>query len=669
LAESIGSLYTTQIPSLSDSANIQAALRLYHYGDASYNINNTNPALLPANSIAGALSSLQTQITSVSGTLGVQASTWTGKGALVTATAASTVQVLTVSLPADDAKVLTVDSTTGTGLKWALPDVTLSNAVTLTNKTLTNPTINAGSGTIVLPGSNTPAQTADGSIVWDLDNDLLTVGTGAGRKIMVDTDSTQTLTNKTLSTPTITNPLITNLQLGSGNPIIVFEGTTDDLIETTLGVIEPTVDRTINLPNIDGTVVVIGTPGNTTSITTIGTITTGTWNGTAIAANYGGTGQTSYTIGDILYASSTTALSKLAGVATGNALISGGVGAAPSYGKIGLTTHVSGTLPVTSGGTGLTAVTTGDILYASASNTLAALAGVATGNALISGGVGVAPSYGKIGLTTHISGTLAIGNGGTNITTYATGDILYASAANTLAKLTVGGNGQVLTISGGVPTWQNASSGFANPMTAVGDIIYGSTGGAATRLPGTTSTTPSFLTSTGNGTNATAPVWTSSTGTGNVVLSASPALSGTPTAPTAAANTNTTQIATTAYAYQREEWVVIALSDETTSITTGTAKVTWRAPYAMTLTQIPRASLATASTSGNPTVDINENGTSVLGVNKLSIDANEKTSVTAATPTTLADTGIADDAEITFDIDVAGTGAKGLKVTLYYKRA
>lgn len=669
MAESIGSLYTTQIPSLSDSANIQAALRLYHYGDASYNINNTNPALLPANSIAGALSSLQTQITSVSGTLGVQASTWTGKGALVTATAASTVQVLTVSLPADDAKVLTVDSTTGTGLKWALPDVTLSNAVTLTNKTLTNPTINAGSGTIVLPGSNTPAQTADGSIVWDLDNDLLTVGTGAGRKIMVDTDSTQTLTNKTLSTPTITNPLITNLQLGSGNPIIVFEGTTDDLIETTLGVIEPTVDRTINLPNIDGTVVVIGTPGNTTSITTIGTITTGTWNGTAIAANYGGTGQTSYTIGDILYASSTTALSKLAGVATGNALISGGVGAAPSYGKIGLTTHVSGTLPVTSGGTGLTAVTTGDILYASASNTLAALAGVATGNALISGGVGVAPSYGKIGLTTHISGTLAIGNGGTNITTYATGDILYASAANTLAKLTVGGNGQVLTISGGVPTWQNASSGFANPMTAVGDIIYGSTGGAATRLPGTTSTTPSFLTSTGNGTNATAPVWTSSTGTGNVVLSASPALSGTPTAPTAAANTNTTQIATTAYAYQREEWVVIALSDETTSITTGTAKVTWRAPYAMTLTQIPRASLATASTSGNPTVDINENGTSVLGVNKLSIDANEKTSVTAATPTTLADTGIADDAEITFDIDVAGTGAKGLKVTLYYKRA
>jgi hypothetical protein len=53
----------------------------------------------------------------------------------------------------------------------------------------------------------------------------------------------------------------------------------------------------------------------------------------------------------------------------------------------------------------------------------------------------------------------------------------------------------------------------------------------------------------------------------------------------------------------------------------------------------------------------------------ISIDANELTSVTAATPTTLADTAIADNAVITFDIDVAGTGAKGLKVILYYKRA
>lgn len=74
---------------------------------------------------------------------------------------------------------------------------------------------------------------------------------------------------------------------------------------------------------------------------------------TDLAVADGGTGISSYTIGDILYASASGVLSKLADVATGNALISGGVGVAPSYGKIGLTTHVSGTLPVVNGGTGV----------------------------------------------------------------------------------------------------------------------------------------------------------------------------------------------------------------------------------------------------------------------------------------------------------------------------
>jgi hypothetical protein len=87
-----------------------------------------------------------------------------------------------------------------------------------------------------------------------------------------------------------------------------------------------------------------------------------------ITAGYGGTGQSSYTIGDILYASDTTALSKLADVATGNALISGGVGVAPSYGKIGLTTHISGTLAVANGGTGTnTTFTSGSVVFAGAS--------------------------------------------------------------------------------------------------------------------------------------------------------------------------------------------------------------------------------------------------------------------------------------------------------------
>ena len=81
--------------------------------------------------------------------------------------------------------------------------------------------------------------------------------------------------------------------------------------------------------------------------------TAGGLSATLVATN-GGTGQTAYAVGDILYASTTTALSKLADVATGNSLISGGVGVAPSWGKIGLTTHISGTLAIANGGTGST---------------------------------------------------------------------------------------------------------------------------------------------------------------------------------------------------------------------------------------------------------------------------------------------------------------------------
>lgn len=114
-------------------------------------------------------------------------------------------------------------------------------------------------------------------------------------------------------------------------------------------------------------------------------------------------------------------------------------------------------------------------------------------------------------------------------------------------------------------------------------------------------------------------------------------------------------------------FMTVALSDETTAITTGTGKITFRAPHAMTLNELPRASLSTASSSGNPAVNIKVGGASIFSTT-LTIDASEKTSTTAATPAVLSTTSIADDAEITMDIDTAGTGATGLKVTLYYRR-
>jgi hypothetical protein len=114
---------------------------------------------------------------------------------------------------------------------------------------------------------------------------------------------------------------------------------------------------------------------------------------------------------------------------------------------------------------------------------------------------------------------------------------------------------------------------------------------------------------------------------------------------------------------------IIACSDETTDLTTGTAKVTFRMPTAGTLTEV-KATVTTAPVGSDLIVDINEAGTSVLST-KLSIDDGEKTSETAATPPVISDSALADDAEITIDIDQVGSGTAGagLKVTLYVSRS
>jgi hypothetical protein len=110
--------------------------------------------------------------------------------------------------------------------------------------------------------------------------------------------------------------------------------------------------------------------------------------------------------------------------------------------------------------------------------------------------------------------------------------------------------------------------------------------------------------------------------------------------------------------------IFIACSDESTALTTGTAKVTFRMPYAFTLSGV-RASLTTAQGGGSIfTVDINEGGVSVLST-KLTIDNAEKSSLTAAAAPVISDGSLADDAEVTIDIDQVGDGtAKGLKVVL-----
>jgi hypothetical protein len=177
-------------------------------------------------------------------------------------------------------------------------------------------------------------------------------------------------------------------------------------------------------------------------------ITGGTWNGGTIGTAYGGTGLTTFTSGGALYATSTSSLT-------------------------------SGTLPVTAGGTAATTFTANGVLYGNGTSALGVTAVGTTGEVLLAN-TGGAPTWGAIpttaavtsfqtslnGLTPStastgvvtLAGTLGAVSGGTSFSSYTTGDIIYASATNTLAKLGAGTDGYVLTLASGVPSWASSSA-------------------------------------------------------------------------------------------------------------------------------------------------------------------------------------------------------------------
>jgi hypothetical protein len=108
--------------------------------------------------------------------------------------------------------------------------------------------------------------------------------------------------------------------------------------------------------------------------------------------------------------------------------------------------------------------------------------------------------------------------------------------------------------------------------------------------------------------------------------------------------------------------IQMACSDLTSALTAGTNRAYVRAPLGFTISDV-RASLLTGSSSGAVTIDINKNGSTLLST-KLTIDANETTSTTAATPYVLSGTTVLDDDHLSVDIDGAGTGAAGLIVSI-----
>jgi hypothetical protein len=137
----------------------------------------------------------------------------------------------------------------------------------------------------------------------------------------------------------------------------------------------------------------------TSSLTAVGTIATGTWQANAVAVNYGGTGATDA-------ANARTNL----GLAIGSNV--------QAYSSI--------------------------------------LADVAAGT--YSGDDSIV-TVGTISSGTWSATTIASNKGGTGFTTYVTGDIIYASAANTLSKLSIGSSGQILQVVAGVPAWSDTIDG------------------------------------------------------------------------------------------------------------------------------------------------------------------------------------------------------------------
>lgn len=291
----------------------------------------------------------------------------------------------------------------------------------MSNKTFTSTTITDASNTVTAQRLGTSSGTGFDVVVNG------STPSGAN-KVLVTTSATAaawgTIPNSALTNSSVTINTGTGL---TGGGTVALGGT-------------------LNLSNTGVISFSAGTTGLTPSIASTGAITLA---GTLVAAN-GGTGQNTYTVGDILYASAATTLSKLSDVAAGSYLRSGGVGVAPLWSTL--------TLP--------NSATTGDLFYASGTNTMGNLADVATGNALLSGGVGVAPSWGKVNLTTTVSGVLPIANGGTNSSTALNNNRIMVSSGGSIVEAAALTNGQLLIGStGAAPVAATLTAGTGISIT------------------------------------------------------------------------------------------------------------------------------------------------------------------------------------------------------------
>jgi len=325
----------------------------------------------------------------------------------------------------------TVTSVTGTApiasSGGATPAISISQATTSTNGYLSSTDWNTfngkqPAGTYVTSVGATSPVTSSGGTTPTI---AMPAATTSVSGYLTSTDWT-TFNNK--GSGTVTN--VSALTLGTTG--------TDLSSSVATGTTTPVI--TLNVPTASATNrgVLSSTDWTTFNNKGSGTVTSVSWTGGIVSV---GTSTTTpaFTIagtsGGIPYFSSGTTWASSAALASNALVIGGGAGVAPStlastgttttvlhgnasgaptFGAVSLTADVSGTLPSTNGGTGTATTAVGDLLQGGATNTWTKLSAVATGNALISGGITTASSWGKIGLTTHVTGILPVANGGTN---------------------------------------------------------------------------------------------------------------------------------------------------------------------------------------------------------------------------------------------------------------
>ena len=368
----------------------------------------------------------------------------------------------------------------------------------------------------------------------------------------------------------------------------------------------------------------------------------------------GGTGANTFTNHGILIGNATNAVSATAELANGELLI-GSTGNAPVPATLTAGTNV--TITPTAGAITIAATDT--------QNPFQSITGVGTGNT----DSGVELSNGGGSVLILGAGTITAAQTGNTITlTGADNSKLPAAPSTAITGTKVDGTANTFMRSDAVPALSNEITiGDINNRGLV-DIEGGNSLDAQLRLncsAGSHAVTiegPAHL----NGNNYIVKLPTGLPAAGKVLSVDTYAANG------GGASYTNPPLATMKWSTPSElvtQSLIVAASDETTDLTTGTAKSTFRMPYAFTLSSV-RASVTTAPTGSTIIVNIKESGTTILS-SRITIDPTEKTSVTAAAQPVISDTALADDAEITVDIDQVGSTAAGtgLKITLIGTKA